>query len=445
MDALTLSRSQFATNITFHILFPAINIALCWVLVLFRGMALRSDDPRWHAAFQRWIKIFALTFALGVVSGVTMSFQFGTNWPGFMLKVGPVAGPLLAFEVLSAFFLEATFLGVMLFGANKVSARIHFFSCVLVAVGTTMSAFWILALNSWMHTPAGVHSAGNTIVVDSWWAVVFNSSFPYRLIHMTLASFITVGFLLAGLSAFRLLREPFAADAKLILRVGLIIAVICTPLQIVIGDLHGLNTLKHHPEKIAAMEAIWNDEQRAALRIFAWPDETAKENHYELKIPALASLILHHDADATVQGMNSFPDHPPVKPLFFGFRLMVGCGMLMLLASVWGFWRTRRGKQLSRRELQVFSALTLIGWVATIAGWYVTEIGRQPYLVSGILKTVDAVATHSSGKLASSLVAYVAVYAAMLFAYVRVIFYLAVKPIANDYSKGVIVARRTAI
>jgi cytochrome d ubiquinol oxidase subunit I len=427
MDPLILARVQFAANISFHILFPAISIALAWVLLFFKLRYVRTREARWMDAYRLWVKIFALTFALGVVSGVTMSFQFGTNWPGFMEAVGNVAGPLLAYEVLTAFFLEATFLAIMLFGIGRVSERVHTLSIVLVAVGTSLSAFWILALNSWMQTPVGFEMIDGQAHATDWLAILFNPSLPWRLTHVLIASGLTVAFLVAGLSAWRLLRGDPRPDAKAGLRAGVWIAAVLTPLQIVVGDLHGLNTLEHQPAKIAAMEGVWDTERGAPLLLFAWPDEAQRRNHFEIGIPRGASWILRHDADGEIQGLNDFPDaHPPVKPVFFGFRVMVGVGILMLATSWLGLWWLRRGREPPRLWLRAMVAMTFSGWVATLAGWYVTEIGRQPWLVHGVLRTADA-ATPKAIPIGTSLTLYLLLYAALIAAYISVLFYLAGK------------------
>ncbi len=324
MDALILARMQFAANITFHILFPTISIALGWLLLFFRWrwLSTKDRDPAladgWLDAYRFFTKVFALSFALGVVSGITMSFQFGTNWPGFMEKVGNVAGPLLGFEVLTAFFLEAGFLGIMLFGHGKVSERVHLMATFLVAFGTTLSAFWILALNSWMQTPTGHEIRDGVFHVVSWSEVIFNPSFPYRITHMMLASALTCAFLLAGLASWQLLKGVAERSAPRVLRVGLTLAALLIPVQIFVGDLHGLNTLKHQPAKIAAMEGIWHTERGAPLLLFAIPDAEQRRNHAEIAIPRLGSLILTHDVDGEIKGMNSFgKDHPPPLPVFF--------------------------------------------------------------------------------------------------------------------------------
>ncbi|MCX7693877.1 cytochrome ubiquinol oxidase subunit I [Tepidimonas taiwanensis] len=434
MDALLLARLQFAANVTFHILFPTITIALCWVLLFFRWRWLRTQDAAWLGAYRFWTKVFALSFALGVVSGITMSFQFGTNWPGFMERVGNVAGPLLGYEVLTAFFLEATFLGIMLFGHGKVSERVTLLATFLVALGTTMSAFWILSLNSWMQTPAGYEIIDGVFHVTSWAQVVFNPSFPYRLAHMLLASGLTVAFLLAGLSAWQVLRGKANAATPKAMRTGLTLGAVLIPLQILVGDLHGLNTLQHQPQKIAAIEAVWETERGAPLLLFAWPDEASRSNRYELGIPKGASLILTHELDGEIRGLNEFIGaHPPVAPVFFGFRIMVGVGILMLLSSWCGWWMLRRRgwdpRRLPRPLLWSLSAMSFSGWVATVAGWYVTEIGRQPYIVQGLLRTAEVASSTPAPMIALTLAAYITVYLALIVAYVGVIAHMAGKPI----------------
>jgi len=447
MDPLLLSRIQFAANISFHILFPSINIALCWFLVYFR---LRHTAARgtpqaqgWEEAYYLWTKIFALSFALGVVSGITMSFQFGTNWPGYMEKAGNIAGPLLGYEVLTAFFLEATFLGVMLFGRGRVSERMHLVATLMVAGGTTLSAFWILSLNSWMQTPAGYTILDGRMHAANWLEIVFNPSFPYRLAHKLLASTLTASFLIAGLSAWQLLKNTANAGTHRALRTAVIAAAIAIPIQIIAGDAHGLNTLEHQPAKIAAIEGIWHTEKSAPLTLFGWPNEKEGRTDYAVQVPKLASLILAHDLDAELKGLDEFPGtHPPVAPVFWSFRVMVGVGMLMLAVawwSAWTLWR-RRGRAVpdlapaaestpfSRWQLRVLAAMTFSGWLATLAGWYVTEIGRQPFLVYGLLRTADLVAAHPPAMVLSTLIAYLAVYAFLLVSYVGVLMYMAQHP-----------------
>src|SRR6266849_2326806 len=421
-DALLLARAQFGLNIGFHILFPTLTIALAWYLFGFRLKYRRTRDPAWLATYKLWLKIFALTFAMGVVSGVTMSFQFGTNWPRYMTTVGAIAGPLLSFEVLTAFFLEATFLGVMLFGMQRVPDWLHITASLLVAFGTTVSAFWILALNSWMQTPAGHVFADGQWVAQDWWKVIFNPSFPYRFTHMLLASGLTASFVVAGLSAWRLIHAGEDASARNTLRTGLVLAAVLAPFQIAAGDLHGLNTLEHQPAKIAAIEAIWKTEKGVPLVLFAVPNEEKRSNDFAVEIPRGASLILRHDADAELQGIDAFaPDAPPVAPVFFAFRAMVGIGVLMLALAWVGVWATRRGLVPSRRLLWTLSGFTFAGWVATLAGWLVAEIGRQPWLVTGVLKTADAVGAASGAALGASLTGYIVTYAGMLTAYMVVL------------------------
>jgi cytochrome bd ubiquinol oxidase subunit I len=419
MDALMLARMQFAANISFHILFPTVTIALGWSLLFMRLRWLKTGDDAWLSAYRFWTKVFALSFALGVVSGIVMSFQFGTNWPGFMERVGNIAGPLLGYEVLTAFFLEATFLGIMLYGHGKVSERVHLLATFLVAFGTTMSAFWILSLNSWMHTPAGFEIRDGVFHATDWWAIIFNPSFPYRLVHTLLASGLTV------------------ATPKS-LRMGLTMGAVLIPLQILAGDMHGLNTLEHQPAKVAAMEGVWQTRSGVPLLLFAVPDEKARTNHAEIGIPYGASLILKHSLDGEIRGLNEFraPDgsalHPPVAPVFYAFRLMVGVGMLMLLVSWVGLWLYRQrawaAERLPKPLLWTLAGMSFSGWVATLAGWYVTEIGRQPYIVYGVLTTAETASSVPSSSIALTLALYVTVYLALLVAYVGVIRYLAEKP-----------------
>ena len=428
LDPLTLARIQFAANISFHILFPTITIALGWVLLGFKLAYRRCGDEKWMEAYRFWVKVFALSFAMGVVSGITMSFQFGTNWPGFMETVGNVAGPLLAYEVITAFFLEAVFIGIMLFGTRRVPNWLHTLATLLVAIGTTMSAFWILALNSWMHTPDGFELRDGVVHATDWLAIIFNPSFPYRLTHMLLASGLTVAFLIAGLSAFRWLLGERTAALRATLRVGLTMAAVLIPIQIFVGDLHGLNTLEHQPQKVAAMEGNWETRSGVPLLLFALPDEEARENRFEIGIPYGASLILKHDPQGVVPGLNDFVgEHPPVAPVFFAFRVMVGVGLLMLAVSWAGVWLTRRGREPHPWLLRGLVGMTFSGWIATLAGWYVTDIGRQPWLVDGVLRTADAVSSVAAPIIAGSLTLYLAVYGLLLAAYVGVLLHLARK------------------
>ncbi|MDZ7589245.1 MAG: cytochrome ubiquinol oxidase subunit I [Rubrivivax sp.] len=460
MDPLLLARIQFASNITFHILFPTITIALGWALLYFklqhnrwarsRGLPFSASTP-WMQAYRFWVKVFALSFALGVVSGITMSFQFGTNWPGFMQSVGNIAGPLLAYEVLTAFFLEATFLGIMLYGHSRVGNRLHTLATVLVAGGTTLSAFWIVVLNSWMHTPAGFEMRDGVAHATDWWAIVFNPSLPYRLSHMLIASGLTVAFLIAGVSAYRWRRGDRSNDVALTMRTGVTAAALLIPLQIVVGDLHGLNTLQHQPAKIAAIEAVWQTQKGAPLVLFGLPDQAARETRLAIEIPKLASLVLTHELDGEIKGLDTFAgQHPPVAPLFYSFRVMVGVGLLMLVVSWVGWWQlrtNRRTTNIQQTDIQqtdtqltnsqrkepssaltwALMAMSFSGWVAVVAGWYTTEIGRQPWLVQGVLTTAQAAGPVPAPTIALTLAIYVTLYLALTVAYVATVFRLARK------------------
>ena len=421
-----LSRIQFAANISFHILFPTITIAMCWFLVFFKVRFDMTGNPVWMRAYRFWVKIFALSFALGVVSGITMSFQFGTNWPGFMEKVGNIAGPLLGYEVLTAFFLEATFLGIMLFGIKRVPPKVHTLACIVVAIGTTLSAFWILSLNSWMQTPTGFEMRDGIAYPTDWFAVIFNPSFPYRLAHMLLASGLTASFMIIGVSCYRLLKGDDKQAPKLTLKVAVIVAAILSPLQAFVGDLHGLNTLEHQPQKIAAMEGVWQTEKGAPLLLFAIPDEENRTNHFEIGIPNMASFILTHELDGEIKGLDEFKgEHPPVKPVFFGFRIMVGLGLLMIAISWFATYTLKKRDQLPTWLMRILVGLTFSGWLATLAGWYVTEIGRQPYLVSGVLKVSDAATQIAPANVGFSLALYLTTYAILLVAYLHTVFLMA--------------------
>ncbi|MEE4120891.1 MAG: cytochrome ubiquinol oxidase subunit I [Paracoccaceae bacterium] len=444
MDTLLLSRIQFGANISFHILFPTITIALGWVLLWFKLRYNATGDFKWMEAYRFWVKVFALSFALGVVSGITMSFQFGTNWPGFMETVGNVAGPLLAYEVLTAFFLEAGFLGIMLFGFSRVPGWLHTFATFLVAFGTTLSAFWILVLNSWMHTPAGFELRDGVVHATDWFEIIFNPSMPYRLVHMLLASGLTVAFLIAGISALRRLFGDRSRSVAATLRFGAVLGAVLIPVQILVGDMHGLNTLEHQPAKVAAMEGHWEqypEGEGVPLVLFALPNTETRDNDYELKIPHLGSLVLTHSWDGTIPSLDEFVaedgtvTHPPVAPVFYSFRIMVATGMAMLLLS-WtavSLMARRRGPDGERWTVEAlpawvlygFVAMALSGWVAVLAGWYTTEIGRQPWLVHGVLTTAQAVAEVPAPMVLSTLIAYLAVYAVLTGAYVAVLIYLA--------------------
>lgn len=427
-DPFLLSRIQFAANISFHILFPTITIALSWILLFFKLRFSVTKDAKWMGAYFFFTKIFALSFAIGVVSGITMSFQFGTNWPGFMETVGNIAGPLLAYEVLTAFFLEATFLGVMLFGFRRTPPWLHNLATLLVALGTTASAFWILALNSWMHTPQGFEMIDGVAHATNWLAVIFNPSMPYRLVHMLLASGLTAAFLVAGISAFRWLRYDRTPAVKAALVTGVRLAAILIPIQMGVGDLHGLNTVQYQPQKVAAIEGLWETQKGVPLILFGFPDEKGQINRHAIAIPKLASLILTHSWDGQLRGLNEFKNlHPPVAPVFWGFRIMVGMGILMFFVAWVATIRLWRKKDLTRGLAYSLVGMTFSGWVATIAGWYVTEIGRQPWLVQGILKSHQALAPVPVPWIQLSLLSYLVVYAILLIAYVGTLIYMARK------------------
>lgn len=427
-DALLLARIQFGFTISFHIIFPAITIGLASYLAVLEGCWLRTRNTVYRDLYHFWTKIFAVNFGMGVVSGLVMAYQFGTNWSFFSDFAGSVTGPLLAYEVLTAFFLEAVFLGIMLFGFRRVSNRVHTLATFLVAFGTTLSAFWILALNSWMQTPTGHEMRDGVAHVVSWWTVIFNPSFPYRLVHMLLASGLTVSFLIAGLSALRYVAGDRSESMWKALRTGVFTAAVLIPLQIVAGDQHGLNTLEHQPQKVAAMEANWQTRAGVPLVLFAIPDEARRENLFELAIPNGASLILTHSLDGVVPGLDDYVgNHPPVFPVFWGFRIMVGTGLLMLAVSWGGAWFLWRRRALPRWLALVMVPMAVSGWVASLAGWYTTEIGRQPWLVTGVLRTDEALGPVPGGHVALTLAAYLILYALLLITYLGVLVHLALK------------------
>ncbi len=431
LDTLMLSRIQFAANISFHILFPTITIAMCWFLLFFKIRHHQTKHPAWNRAYRFWVKIFALTFAMGVVSGITMSFQFGTNWPGYMETVGNIAGPLLGYEVLTAFFLEATFLGIMLFGQGRVSPFVHTLATAIVALGTTMSAFWILALNSWMQTPTGFELRDGVAFPVDWFAIIFNPSFPYRFVHMLIASGLTASFLVAGISAYRLLHGDTKSTPKKTLKIALTVAAILAPTQAIVGDFHGLNTLHYQPQKVAAMEGVWETQKGAPLLLFAIPNEKERRNDFAIGIPNLASIILTHDKNGEIKGLNEFKDnHPPVFAVFWGFRIMVGVGVLMILVAWIGAYFVWRKNTVPKVVLIAVTGMMFSGWIATLAGWYVTEIGRQPYLVSGILTTADAATTLPPSYVGLSLIMYLSLYVVLLIAYIYTLLRMARKAIA---------------
>ncbi|MCC8538466.1 cytochrome ubiquinol oxidase subunit I [Xanthomonas axonopodis pv. poinsettiicola] len=417
MDALLLSRIQFGFVIAFHVLFPAFTIGLSSLLAFLEWRWLRTRLPVWRELYFFWQKIFAVSFGMGVVSGIVMAFQFGANWPELSRIAGSVIGPLLSYEVLTAFFLEASFLGVMMFGWGRISERLHFFATCMVALGTLFSTFWILSSNSWLQTPAGYEVIDGIVHPVEWLKIIFNPSFPYRLAHMALGSFITTCFVVGAVGAWYLHRGVHREAGLRMLKLAVVFAAITVPLQIFVGDMHGLNTLKHQPMKIAAMEAHWHAEEPGKgfpLVVFAVPNAQAERNDYELAIPRLGSLILTHSLDGDIAPLTSVPaaDRPPVTPVFFAFRIMVGIGSLMLLVAWVSAFALWRGTLVQWRWLlATWRWMLPSGFIALISGWFVTEMGRQPYVVYGLLRTADAVGPQSALMTAISLSVYVAGYA----------------------------------
>ncbi len=420
LSAVFLSRLQFAFTVSFHIIFPTLTIGLAIYLAFLEGMWLKTGRALYKQLCLFWGRIFALSFGMGVVSGIVLSYEFGTNFSRFSEAAGNVLGPLLTYEVMTAFFMEAGFLGVMLFGWNRVGPRLHYFATLMVALGTTVSAFWILSANSWMHTPAGTELRDGVFYVRDWFEVVFNPSFPYRLAHMLLASLITTTFFVAGICAWYVLKAREQEFAGRALKLALLTAALLTPLQVLVGDLHGLNAYEYQPMKVAAMEGRWETMAGAPLLLFALPDQEAEKNRFEIGIPKGASLILEHDPNGVIKGLKSVPpeDRPPMAPVFFSFRVMVGLGMLMLCLAWLGVWYTWRGSLLTRRwYLRVLLWMAPAGLVATLAGWYVAEIGRQPWLVNGLLRTVDGVSPLAPWQVLTTLLAFVLVYSVLFGAY----------------------------
>ncbi len=414
LDPLLLSRIQFAFTISFHIIFPSFTIGLAAWLVVLEGLWLKTGKQIYADISRHWIKIFAVSFGMGVVSGVVMSYEFGTNWSELSRRGGNVIGPLLSYEVLTAFFLEAGFLGIMLFGRERVPKWVHFFATCMVALGTAISAFWILSANSWMQTPQGftVDDQGVLHVAD-WWQVIFNPSFPYRFTHMVAAAYLTTAFVVGGIGAWYILRDRSAAAGRIMLGMALSLIVWLAPLQLVIGDLHGLNAREHQPAKIAAVEAHWETRRDAPLVLFAWPNTKTESNDYELAIPKLGSLILTHEWDGEVRGLKSFPpeDRPnPVIP-FFSFRVMVGIGFIMIALGLTGAVLWLMGRLYTTRwYLHAMTFAAPLGFIAVLAGWFVAEVGRQPWTVYGVLRTADAVSPIPGGSVAASIALFVIVY-----------------------------------
>ncbi|EJF90476.1 cytochrome ubiquinol oxidase subunit I [Bartonella tamiae] len=418
LTALELARIQFGFTISFHIIFPAITIGLASYLVVLEGMWLWKKQTIYRDLYHFWVNIFAVNFAMGVVSGIVMAYQFGTNWSYYSSFAGSITGTLLAYEVLTAFFLEAGFLGVMLLGWNKVGPGLHFFSTIMVALGTLISATWILASNSWMQTPQGYEIINNVVVPTDWLKVIFNPSFPYRLAHMTVAAFLATSLFVAASGAWHLLKNNDTPLVRKMLSMALWMVLITAPLQLFIGDQHGLNTLEHQPAKIAAMEGHWRNEadKGVPLILFGLPDMKKEETKYKIEIPRLGGLILTHSLDGQYKGLSEFPteDRPNSTVVFWSFRIMVGLGMLMILTGFWGLWRRWRGHLYQKGWFLRFTSLMgSSGLIAILAGWYTTEIGRQPWVVYEVMRTSEAVSDHSAITLSFSLIGFIVVYFAV--------------------------------
>ena len=413
-DAVLLARIQFAFVVSFHIVFPAFSIGLASYLAVLEGLWLKTGNAVYLRLYKYWLKIFAMAFGMGVVSGIVMSYQFGTNWSVFSDKAGPVIGPLMAYEVLTAFFLEAGFLGVMLFGMGRVSRTLHFVATLMVAFGTLLSATWILSVNSWMQTPAGfaINEVGQ-FVPENWIEIIFNPSFPYRLVHMTLAAYLTTAFVVGAVGAYHLLRDRMSAEARVMFSMAMWMAAIVAPIQIVAGDIHGLNTLEHQPMKVAAMEGHWERQKGAPLILFGVPDMAAEETKYAVGIPGLSAYILTHHWDGETPGLKEVPpeDRPNAAIVFWSFRIMVGIGLLMLMVGVVSVYLRWRRRLFDARLFQRAAILMgPSGFVAVLAGWVTTEVGRQPYTVYGLLRTGESVAPIDAPAVGASLIAFVIVY-----------------------------------
>ena len=416
LDALLLARIQFAFTVSFHFFFPAFSIGLASYLAVLEGLWLKTGKQVYLDLFKYWLKIFAIAFAMGVVSGIVMSYQFGTNWSVFSDVAGPVIGPLMAYEVLTAFFLEAGFLGVMLFGMEKVGKKLHFTATLMVAIGTFISAFWILSVNSWMQTPVGhvMGENGQFLPGESWLDIIFNPSFPYRLVHTVMAAYLTTAFVVGGVGAYHLLKDRANAHASKMFSMAMWMAALVTPLQIFAGDLHGLNTLEHQPAKVMAMEGHYQSHPDGApLILFGIPDSEAKTVRYAIEIPKASSLILKHDPDAPLAGLDTIPDdeEPPVGMVFWAFRIMVGIGFAMLGIGLWSLYARFRGRLYDAPWLHRAAVLMApSGFIAVLAGWITTEVGRQPYVIYGLLRTADAASPLDAPAVAASLLAFIIVY-----------------------------------
>lgn len=436
-DPILLARIQFAFTISFHILFPAFTIGLASFLAVIEGLWLATRKDHYYQIYKFWVKIFAVTFGMGVVSGVVMSYQFGTNWSIFSERVANVLGPLLGYEVLTAFFLEASFLGIMIFGWNKVSRRMHFASTCIVAVGTIISAFWILAANSWMQTPAGFTVGENDILFPtSWMEIIFNPSFPYRFFHMICAAYLTSAFVIGGVSAFYLWHERHLEHAKITLAMASLMALFLAPIQLLIGHEHGKNTMEHQPTKVAAMEANWDEHSHAPLYLFGWPDEKEEVTKYGITIPGGASWILTGDSYGTIPALKEVPpeDRPPVFIVFWAFRVMVGIGVLMIFTGIISLLQYLRGRLFTSKFLQtIWILMAPSGFIAILAGWFVTEVGRQPWSAYGVIRTAQAVTPAIIGEqVAFSLMAFIIMYIFVFGAGTYYIIKLILKGISDE-------------
>ena len=433
-DALLLARIQFAFTVSFHFIFPAFSIGLASYLAVLEGLWLKTGRSHYLDLFKYWRKIFAIAFAMGVVSGIVMSYEFGTNWSVFSDRTGPVIGPLMAYEVLTAFFLEAGFLGVMLFGMDKVGKKLHFTATLMVAIGTFISAFWILSVNSWMQTPTGheIAANGQFIPGESWLAIIFNPSFPYRLVHTVLAAYLTTAFVVGAVGAWHLLKDKTDPRARLMFSMAMWMAALVAPVQIFAGDAHGLNTLEHQPQKVMAMEGHFDSHPNGApLILFGIPNSKEKRVDYAIEIPKASSLILKHDLNAPLAGLDTIADNeePPVGIVFWAFRIMVGIGFAMLGIGLWSLYARLRGKLHESKWLHR-AALVMgpSGFVAVIAGWTTTEVGRQPYTVYGLMRTADSVSPLDAPAVGASLLAFIIVYFIMFGAGTMYILRLMNKP-----------------
>ena len=414
LDPTFLARIQFAFTVSFHILFPAFTIGLASWLAVVEWRWLKTGNTLYRDIYRMWVKIFAVTFGMGVVSGVVLSYQFGTNWSVFADRTGNILGPLLGYEVLTAFFLEASFLGIMLFGWQRVSPRMHFAATIIVAVGTLISAFWILSANSWMQTPQGFRIGEDGLFYPTnWIQIIFNPSFPHRFAHMTIAAYLTTAFVVGGIGAFYLFRRQFIPHARIMFGMAMLMAVLVAPLQLLVGDMHGLNTFEHQPVKVSAMEGLWETQRGAPLKLFGWPDEETEETRFSIDLPKMSSLILTHDLDGEVKGLKAWPreERPPVLWIFWSFRIMVGIGILMILTGLFAAVLHFKKRLFELRLFQLWCvALTPSGFIAVLAGWFVTEIGRQPYIVYNVMLTAESASPVGSIQVGLSLLAFVFIY-----------------------------------